>query len=79
MGDNDGLGVKEPWDAKPFRYIELEGTPCICLVSEDAQAFRHRNSRWPWMNQHQSLSTEFDEVLQLSRVPDSLIHRSTSL
>jgi hypothetical protein len=42
MGDHDGRGIKEPWDMKPSRYTELETTPCICLVSEDAQAL-HRH------------------------------------
>lgn len=72
MGDVDGLpnlmstGGKR--EIEPLRHIELERTPCSCLVSEDTQILRDGDSRWPRMNRYQSLSAKFDDEFQFSRV-----------
>jgi hypothetical protein len=79
MGNHDGFGIEGQWDTVLFRHIELKGAPCLCLASENTQALRYGDGRWPWMSWHQSLGAEFDYVLQLSRVSDRLAHRSASL
>jgi len=79
MSDRGGARIEGQCDTKRFRHVKLEGVPCICLVSEDAQALQYGDIGWQWMNLHQSLGTEFDDVLQLGRVFDRLIDGSASL